>query len=615
MRSAKVFSVILTLFVSDVIGMMPMPFRIGFEGQMEGQLCMQALNRPAIQKKPIFEMRYQGKKLWHVEFDGPDLEFVTVPFTCNEREQIQRCMLTIQLALNDLVSLLPNDSISSIDEWFTSLRVCSEGEKVVSDPTFFQTQNLGTIQIKKIFANWKPVWRPQVTLQHPLCCTVALYTSLFDKTKSLEEIKKVIPENIQSNTALGGLVFLQAHEMPSMANSVSLAIKDVKSNTVLVMALTRYFIEKGIPEERINLEEILRVVGCPEIVEITSKYYNDALSLYKNAVNLKLLLSLKVPLPEVKKLQSDPVLIHMLNDFYDSRCAFITDLICRARESEPIIQNILFMMHTWQSFNTVNQFDAKRFTLFMSRRPMCHMLAEIATASREIPFLTDNFSKKALFERKFTDIFCSSIPSCLKNLQEIWHMSNFGEQFYDIGNNPINLTELIDFFPASYKEQAKLLLRDGIISTTMLRVMDLKALKDAKKITLVAEEIVGSMKNPRYFFDALESVQTPKEKNFLKIVKTDKITLETEELPQAIDLLSPPFPLDMHDAMGFYRNGLFSEKTALFGGAIIELRNISDLQRIRKDPEVKFLTISSNASIELLNLFDFLKELKIEVAV
>ena len=609
----KLKKVIITLFCFaffDIKGMSSMPFRIGFEGQMEGQLCMQALSRPAIQKRPIFEMHYDGTKLWHVEFDGPDLEFVTVPFSHNERTRLQACILTIQRAVDDLMTLLADNSVSTINSWFTSLKTSPKDKKVISDQDFFLTQNLGTIQVKKISADWEPVWRPQITIQHPLQSTIGIYSAIFDGTSNMEEIKKAVPEKIDPNTALGGLVFLQTHEMLGMTNSVHLAINDTRSNFALVTALTMYFIDKNISREEITLEEILKIIGDTAVVTITSQYYKNIVQLYQNASVLKMLIASKSA--DVERLISDPNIPKMITAFYDDRCAHITDILCKARDTNPILQDILFMMHTWQSLNEVNQFDAKRFTLFMSRRPFSHMLAEISTAANEQHFLTDNFSKKVLLDKNFVDIFSDSTASHLKRLEEIWRISNYGEQFYDIGNNPIDLTALVAFFPEPFKEQVKLLLKNGIISTTMLRIIDLEALKKAEMLHPITEEILILMRKQSYFQTALESVQAPKQKAFLRILKKEKIILDADQLPQSLDLISPPYPLDRHDAMGFHRVGVFSEDVDKFGSAIVELRNISDAKKFREKSEIGFLTNPPSVQKELICLFDFLNSLKVE---
>lgn len=387
-----------------------MPFRIGFEGQMEGQLCMQALARPAIQKKPIFEMRSEGIKLWHVEFDGPDLEFVTVPFSHEERARVQACMDSIQRAVNVLMSLLSDNDTLTVIGWFTSL---GDG-KFISDQSFFDEQNIGTVQINKVFADWQPIWRPQVTIQHPLRSTMKLYTAIFEDTNNVsEDIAKVIPREVDPNTALGGLVFLQAHEMLSMTNSVYMAINDQGSNIVLATALAMYFIDKEVPQKEITLEGVLEVIGDRKVVSVVSKYYGNALSLYlcskyygDSSAYIKALL---LSNPKMKQLSPD--LQKMIEAFYDQgdRCNHIADLLCRAKEEEDfILQSVLFMMQTWQNLNDLNQFDAKRFTLFMSRRPFSYMLSEIATAANDKVLLTDVASKELLVKRNFTDIFRGS---------------------------------------------------------------------------------------------------------------------------------------------------------------------------------------------------------------
>lgn len=609
MKFIKIICTTLCFLFVNTNGMqeIPMPFRIGFEGQMEGQLCMQVLTRPAVQKKPIFELHYEGKKLWHVEFDGPDLEFVTVPFAHTEKQRVQVCMLTIHQAINDLMRLLPGSTASNIIGWFNALNIGTDGKRTKhkSDETFFSAQNLGAVQIKKISADWKPIWRPQVTIQHPLQCAIGLYTMLFEETKTIEEIKKTIP-TINPNTALAGLIFLQAHEMLGMTNSVSSAIQDMKANFALVTALTIFFIDQQTPKEEIKIGKILEIIGNPAIVEITSKYYNEIYQLFMLYKTSPLVLALSVSRLSVEQSK-------IYKAFQDPICDQIVDILLIEREKNRILQDILFMMHTWQSLNDVNQFDAKRFIFFMSRRPFCHMFAEIATAPTNMLLLTDQYSKTALLEKRFIDIFQESTPSIVETLQKTWMVSNYGEQFYEaVGQNPLDLSDLVDFFPDPLKMQVIPLLQKGLLSTTMLRIINIDALETDGRLSPAAKEIITLIRDPKYFRLALESTQLPQRKTFLKISKTGKTIIDAERLPQALDLMSPPFPLDTRDAMGFHRDGVFSEDAAIFGSAIVELRNISDIQKFRTTASVGFLTSPSNVTTELVRLFDFLTGLKIK---
>lgn len=108
-------------------------------------------------------------------------------------------------------------------------------------------------------------------------------------------------------------------------------------------------------------------------------------------------------------------------------------------------------------------------------------------------------------------------------------------------------------------------------------------------------------------------MQFPRQKTFLKILKVDKVVTLTEQLLQAIDLMSPPYPLDADDAMGFHRDGMFTRNMEEFGSAIVELRNISYVKKFRKEQNTGFLTIPLNVSEELISLFNFLSDLKMEV--
>lgn len=75
--------------------------------------------------------------------------------------------------------------------------------------------------IKKPTCEWQAIWQPQVTVQHPLRSSVNLFEDLFSGTVVLLSTREAKPfynpvqtgEKPLYDTALGGLMFLLAHEI------------------------------------------------------------------------------------------------------------------------------------------------------------------------------------------------------------------------------------------------------------------------------------------------------------------------------------------------------------------------------------------------------------------
>jgi hypothetical protein len=204
----------------------PMPFRLGFEFQEISGLCTWAKTREDIIKKPIFEVYHSsGRKLWHVEIDDVDIEFVTSPFNPSEKEELALAIRTIIEALNILQKEFEINSEITFDEWATKVSKFVDPElvEIRTKETIFETIKDEKItkphsirslpiapkkdgNIKRALewkkeelrettnekalvirdhslleekATWKPMFAPQVTIQHPLEDTIPLYFSLF----------------------------------------------------------------------------------------------------------------------------------------------------------------------------------------------------------------------------------------------------------------------------------------------------------------------------------------------------------------------------------------------------------------------------------------------------
>lgn len=90
MKFMKMVFVLCFIILPNIYGVSAncMPFKIGFEFQTCGGLCVWAKNNYNFQKRPIFYVEQDKKKIWHLEIDGTGLEFVTEPFSCKEKSPI-----------------------------------------------------------------------------------------------------------------------------------------------------------------------------------------------------------------------------------------------------------------------------------------------------------------------------------------------------------------------------------------------------------------------------------------------------------------------------------------------------------------------------------------------
>ncbi len=544
-----IFTLLYICLIANLEGMkQSMPFRIGFEFQMHGELCKWALKNYSIQKSPIYEIGVNGKKLFHIELDGPDIEFVTVPFSSyalEEKEHMKICMKFIVNMTELLIKLTNNPNRNTtIAQWFI------ESQKIdgiwMRSYEIFSRIKKGIIEKPTI--DWQPEWQPQVTVQHPLQSTINLVDNLFDGTIIQQSIQEAKPfYNPVSNeakplydTAIGGLIFLLASE-----------ICGINKSTVY------------------QPNEVFRLL-------MKGKYV-------------------------------------------------------RAGDTIPDLDMI---SDTLESFETVHQFDAKRRTLFMSRRPFSHMLSDIL--KQKSIFTSDKLSleslnlgfaqlfKQAMKENRFYKT-CETLSGKQQRIevsQSFWR-ANYAEQFFDKEGTPLVLTELLDYFDEETKilPSLKKLLDNGILSTAMFRHLNLTRLANEK---IMSEKLVNLIRNTQihsYYDTILNSFDKPGIKYFLNITKEDKIRMDLSNLivneqPLISDLFSPLFPLDEKDAMGFFRekeDNFYLQQN--FGSAIIEIRAIQYVNFLlnkSNDRPAGFLTDPNYIESEAVNLYNWLSSLTIK---
>lgn len=583
-----------------------MPFRVGFEFQMNGRLCEWALPNFGLQKKTILSVKGSGRDLFHIELDGPDIEFVTEPFSNTEKTLLLECMRNIKAIINVTKDYLDEYNEVSFVNWKELL--LSKIDKIVIVPaSFFELMKNQTI--KKINPNvpWEPSWQPQMTVQHPLQSTILVCNTLFSETPSMKQlIEQSTPSQIQPNTSLAGLLFLVAHEMVGMTNSY---LMPLHSDRILdlAMALAIYFHGQDLTNPKL-LQQAIEALSNPELIRLER---HILMRTYLNCIFEQ----------DENKREELFSRLNMQDAFIKKAIASTANLgICLQIANNPeFMYKALLLRDTFESFSTVCQFDAKRWINFMSRRPFSHMFAEIIRSKS--PLVSDAFSRDVLTRSSFLQVFGRNI-SFADQLPSGFYLANYAEQFFDADGDPINLTGLLPYFDAIVRESEflKKLLQNGVFSTTMFTIMDIDKEVPNTLITPIAKDLINRAVNRNYTEDVLRSIAQPQERNFLLIKKeesTIKIEASSTSFPEPVDLLSPPFILDISDAMGYYREGVLSSKyePEIFGSSIVEFRNIQQAKQLKSKRNISvqagFLTVPDFIEEEALNVFDALSMIKL----
>jgi hypothetical protein len=606
MKLIKISCAILCFFFVNASGMSSMPFRIGFEFQMNGRLCEWALHAYSLQKKPIITMETSGAKLCHIELDGPDVEFVTEPFSDKEKGLLATCTVGIKAIIDITKTILNSDSEISLDSWLNTLISKVGGVQIKALPFF---ENVKTRTIKKLTpAPWEPSWQPQITVQHPLRNTIVLCNTLFPMGDMQTLIKQSTPTKMLPNTAIAGLMFLVAHEMVGMANSYLMPLHP-DHILDLAMALAIYFQGQDLTQ--------------PNLLQLSINALSD---------------------PRLKEFEAHPLMRAFLAAIFEQDTQKGSELLSKFSMEDPFIKQALpattnigtflpiandekfmyktmLMRDTFESFSTAHQFDAKRWTNFMSRRPFSHMFYEIVKSDKVLVF--DAISRSTLKNPgDFLKVFNQNIDFA-DQLPNGFYMANYAEQFFDgTGSNPLDLRTLLPYFNPTIRYSVFLaqLLQNGIFSTTMCSVMEIDEVPNTI-ITLTAKALIKEMQQLTYSDAVLASIEQPKERGLLHIIKDGSaIKIDVKQLAHSdipSDLLSPPFLLDESDAMGRYREGVFHTKHApeTFGSAIIEFRNIQQAKQLKSkintSAQVGFLTVPDFIEEETLSVFDALSKLTV----
>lgn len=164
------------------------PFRLGIELETGILLPELVTKYHKFQKTPLFYCcNGQGKKLWHVEIDGLDIEFVTMPFSHLNEVELGECSSSLQEAACILLSLVNSENEITFSQWLQVLKSKIQNLEWHSNELFHCLEN-EIIQWKEGYQNWDGLLQPHATIQLPLQRVVDLVFDLFAEDQSIISI-------------------------------------------------------------------------------------------------------------------------------------------------------------------------------------------------------------------------------------------------------------------------------------------------------------------------------------------------------------------------------------------------------------------------------------------
>ena len=506
-RNIRVFAIfcVMSLSLNSVVVGLCLPmhekfqrspfYDLGIELQEVSGLCPWARKNRLVQKRPIFKVNAYGIFAWRVEVDGNDIEFVTEPFSHNQRNVFQKCICDIQIAVGCLREIKAPKF--SFGDWIDLLR------KEQMD-IFYTDNDLANNDICVPQVGWKPVFAPQVTVKHPLEWTMPLYVAMVMS----------MPKQIKGDV-----------------------INKCESFNEVLLRSTLPFLKH------------LKVRNTSENAELLfNLYHNKLLGLmFINALTMEAIGSSD---------QSDDEAIKGIFD----------------------------------SCQLYGQFDAKMRLMLMSRRPFSQMYFDI-DGDQALVALIEMASPLCVEESlaansSYVDVFRAIMMSDdndYKDSIELFYRAAYGEQYYEENGSPVDLSSLKSELsedlrvgrdlPVQLAYREKLisctpnmiyiegLLRDGIITTTMLRDL-------SSRISYLQKYFAKG-----YYEDVLESISNPALHDKRVIITTKDKQVGFDEVSYCYDLLSPPVFLDeKSDSMGYCKENYLD-----FREALIEVRMIQDI--------------------------------------
>lgn len=565
-------------------------FRIGFEFQTAGSIL--GNNVPwKFQKVPLFEVFYKGKKLWHIEIDGGDIEFVTAAFANDEEGSslLKMCGSTITEASKTLrdISKVPNKSLFYYfdtityfmrGECFKDFEVRLDDVIHINNPVYFCDKEEQILVSGISDTDIIMISRKDGEFKN-----IATITSKEIDVYNADDLKNFIKDKLST------CVVCNLNDVITYLQNDDWEVKIQRNN------------KPDISQDEINKIKIHRTVAgwngifqphvtiqmpLEKIVDVYNKLYSN-LDTIGDTTTMH---SLKMIDAEHKKIKK--IIGRIETNLRNERDIGI----------EKIKGLIFLQAYTMKSmcpegenpegsllrcFYATRQVNAKAKLIMMSRRPFSEMFKEI------------NYEKK---QETYTSAF-----KTLKNSLQLGNIkgSDYGRKFgRDIR---MAFTDL----PKQYTELAQA----GILTPSMVPFITGVGQTTQLQQYLEYESIINSVPNPP--------------NRVIVVHQDEKITYEVNHQETNYDLLSPPVLLNTSqndqkltdeshrdvDSMGAYKKNRAEYETEKYGEAIVEFRGISYAITPINSSDGKpsrfenFLSEAEHISPDMDNIFKTLQEI------
>ncbi len=562
-------------------------FRIGFEFQTAGSIV--GNNVPwEFQKVPLFEVFYKGKKLWHIEIDGGDIEFVTAAFANDEEGSslLEMCGSTITEASKMLrdISKTPNKSLFCYFDavtcnfmrrkGFKDFEVRS-GDVRINNPVYFCDKEK-SILVSGIGDN-----------------IITIHVRPEDAEEDFRQIAIIKSDEITCHGKIGLEKFINEKLSTCVVCNLNEVITYLQKEGWEVKIKRNN--KPDISQDEINKIEIRRTVAGwngifqPHVTiqmpleKIVDVY--DSLFDYRNydalPDNIK---------NDIKNIKCIKEKLNSVSDLKMRGLIFLHAYTMKAMSSftfENLYDNIVKELVLNAEIKA--QFDAKSSLLLMSRRPFSEMFKDISIGNTTQKSIDDY---QSMYLNKFNEV---TKDLKLEKIDE----SGYGIQLLDTQQRPVNIRTYIqdcnEHDDTFKKGKIDILAEHGVLCPSTIKYLKNKNVKDVLMYRLQKDCIT-------------QSILTP-EKSVYFDVTSDLLNFSNNE---KYDLLSPPALLTTQkherrdvDSMGSYKESREYYKIREYGEAIVEFRGIHyALPQQRQDNVGKHLSTIENISNDMLKTFN-----------
>lgn len=387
-------------------------FKIGFEFQENNRLCLWAADVIEVQKKPIISVFKGARKLWSLEIDTMDFEFVTTPFANTEQALLQESMQTILFAckvLQDVNACKPAGLVVSLDHWFAGLSVSLDASHDASLGASFRESSEKTLGIYNAALRAAPG-----------------RADIAEKKSALE------------NACHGLVNQLGRLGYTVEADASMLAVFREPGRELVIPAVAW----RSTFQPQVTIQHPLK-----KTIALLSTLFGPDLTRHK--------ISQALSNPDLEVLKKAPTTV---TTSPAEGLIFLHALTCAQLIDDTDLTESQHIAETAENFERYRQVDAKVKLRFLSRRPFSKMWHDIKGAA-------DNF--EALYNTTMAS------NASFSRVRERFPFVNYAEEHYE-GGRRADLSELISqiemgSFDADAQGKIVPLLRQGILSTAMIR--------------------------------------------------------------------------------------------------------------------------------------------------